>query len=230
MYRPTQGRCVLWRPSKLKVKYSAPLSDGGDPILKYMVEYDTDVHSAMLVTSSVDASISVRHTVTLAMKFKNGATSLDAYNGALADPSTFKITLSRNAQQKTTQAMRVDATPMASDESTSSDLFTTLSSPINTGSIQSNLENLDIMGSDGAGGAPSRGVNVVRSGSLSTGYTWTITFLGDGNDYDVHVADTNNKVITNQGIGARTWNLCKQNFLMAKHLQNVQKPMWYFQA
>merc|ERR1711937_918201 len=107
-------------------------------------------------------------------------TSLAAYNGSIAAPSTFKITLSRNAQQKTTQAMRMDASSMASDESTSSDLFTTLSSPINTGSIQSNLENLDIMGSDGAGGAPSR----------------------DGNDYDVNVADTNNKVITNQGIGA----------------------------
>ena len=37
---------------------------------------------------------------------------------------------------------------------------------------------------------------------MYNGYTWTITFLGDGNDYDVNVADTNNKVITNQGIGA----------------------------
>ena len=124
--------------SKLKVKYSAPLSDGGDPILKYMVEYDTT--SSFSNAGYVERrcpTFPVRHTVTLAMKFKNGATSLDAYDGALADPSTFKITLSRNAQQKTTQAMRVDATPMASDESTSSDLFTTLSSPINTGSIQS---------------------------------------------------------------------------------------------
>merc|ERR1711968_123476 len=189
--------------SKLKVKYSPPLSDGGDPILKYMIEYDTT--SSFSNAGFVERrcpTFPIRHTVTLAMKFKGGATSLHAYNGTISNPSTFKITLGRKGQHKTTQSMRVDANAMASDESTSSDLFTTLSSPVHTGSIQSNLENLALMGCDGAGGAPSKGVNVVRAGSLSTGYIWTITFLGDGNDYDVNVRDVNNNIITNAGTGA----------------------------
>ena len=189
--------------SKLKVKYSPPLSDGGDPILKYMVEYDTT--SSFSNAGYVERrcpTFPIRHTVTLAMKFKGGATALTAYDGSLANPSTFKITLGRNAQFKTTQSMRMDASAMAVDESTSSDVFTTEVSPVNTGSIQSNLENIDLMGSNGAGGAPSKGVNVVRTGTLSTGYTWTITFLGDGNDYEVSVLDNNNKVITDAGTGA----------------------------
>ena len=38
------------------------------------------------------------------------------------------------------------------------------------------------------------------------------------------------KLLRTKALERRTWNLCKQNFLTAKHLQNVQKLMWYFQV
>lgn len=58
------------------------------------------------------------------------------------------------------------------------------------------------LGSDGAGGAALNGVNVVRTGSLGSGsLTWTVTFLGDGNDYDLSVLDNHNFVKTANGDG-----------------------------
>merc|ERR1711968_141830 len=273
--------------SKLKVKYSAPLSDGGDPILKYMIEYDTS--SSFSNAGYVERrcpTFPIRQTMTLEMKLKEltiplklgslgtpSTTQLDfnalaipipggatikisavpgyacaadgevateasgnevaanaasvtvspvtvstestdqcqitympansflPYNGSDSTPSSFRLTLTRAASTHATGSMRVDASPMASDESTSIDLFTTLGSPINTGSVQSHLENIVALGSDGAGGASINGVNVVRTGSLASGsMTWTITFLGDGNDYDLSVQDNHNLVKTTNGV------------------------------
>merc|ERR1712196_47456 len=152
----------------------------------------------------------IRQTFTMHMKLKNTGDSFVPYDGSIHQPSTFRWTLTRAGKQYSTQKFRFDTKAMAVDEAANgdSDLYTTLASPINTGSVQSNLENLPALGSYGAGGAAVNGVNVVRSGSISgvnaVGYTWTITFLGDGNDFDIDVLPINNLIKTAYGDAANS--------------------------
>jgi hypothetical protein len=195
--------------SKLRFRYSAPLTDGGDPIMKYMIEYDTS--NSFSNAGSVERrcpTYPIRQTFTMHMKLKKAGDSFVAYDGSIAQPSTFIWTLTRAGKQYSTQKFQFDTKAMSVDEAANgdSDVYTTLASPINTGSVQSNLENLASLGSNGAGGAALKGVNVVRSGSISganaVGYTWTITFLGDGNDFDIDVLPANNLIKTTQGDAA----------------------------
>merc|ERR1711871_1596084 len=211
--KPTNGSISVYFgvSSKLRFRYSAPLTDGGDPILKYMVEYDTS--KSFSNAGSVERrcpTYPIRQTFTMHMKLKNAGDSFVPYDGTIHRPSTFRWTLTRGAKQYSTQKFRFDTKAMAVDEAANgdSDLYTTLASPINTGSVQSNLENLPALGSYGAGGAAVNGVNVVRSGSISgvnaVGYTWTITFLGDGNDFDIDVLPINNLIKTAYGDAANS--------------------------
>jgi hypothetical protein len=185
---------------RLKVTYSPPLSDGGDPVVKYRAELDT--------SDSFNNPFSEEFTCSNSPTRATWVVTTSVAAGSITD-GYFALTLTRNGLVHTTEAIAWDAVDQASREvggaavaggSTvmcqDSDWVVDCAAGRiqQSGSVQSKLEALDVIGS----------VDVSRSAqNADGGYAWTITFNDDGNDFVFEASSTQGTLTTStatQGI------------------------------
>jgi hypothetical protein len=188
----------------LLVNWSAPESDGGSPPLMYRVEWDQSEGFGSATGSGVAGSKEFRcpnnpkHEVHV---YETVVSEAGATVSSGAHGSFWTIQLTRSGVQTTTQKISWNAVPMAADETgtggnndvycvdhpTTCDVDTALTpggGGFGKGSLQSHLESLSPNIMDG--------VEITRSGDGSAGnlYAWTVTFMDDGNDFDVSITST----------------------------------------
>jgi len=165
---------------RLKVTYSPPLSDGGDPVVKYRAELDT--------SDSFNNPFSEEFTCSNSPTRASWVVTSSVSSGSIVD-GYFTLALTRNGLVHNTEAIAWDAVDKASKEVGGAATFG--SSKVmcqgsdtlidcsdarirQSGSLQSKLEALDVIGS----------VDVTRSAqNADGGYSWTINFNDDGNDF-----------------------------------------------
>jgi len=177
----------------LVVTYTAPPSDGGDVVLSYLIEYSlSSAYGSPVSTVSIQCPASRKRavwTVTTAV----GA-------GAITQGS-FTVTVSKAGVPYTTTPIAWNAASVSDSEllsggsaSAGTDVYCTsataacASAVTFPGSMQSHLQDLLPLSTDG------NGVLVTRTAhpTVTGGFTWTITFLGDGSDYSVSAAPSTN--------------------------------------
>ena len=189
--------------SQVQLAFAAPASDGGDPILKYKVEWSTVSTFATALSGTVIntasqtlASDNIRcasNPIQEVWQVSTAATS-DAVNGG-----AFTLTLAAAGQTLTTGLVDYNAVPMEADETTATDELYCTSSvtacPVNTphtavGSLQAQLEALANVVS---------GVKVERATTDGGNtYVWMVTFMDAGSDFTLTVASS---TLTNSAAG-----------------------------
>ena len=187
----------IGEPHNIVVSYNDPASNGGTEILKYSVEWcelsetvtteeacfegqrtlrGSVVNSA---GQSIDSSSEVRcpsHPLRQIYRVESSGSS-----------GSFKMSLTRNGDVVETGWIARDAVAMRSEEVNvycdESNSFTECDASQTTpqGSIQSHLEAISSI--------TYKGVEVKRFQPDSSTNIWTITFLDDGNDFDLIVSD-----------------------------------------
>jgi hypothetical protein len=158
--------------SKLLVSFSSPQSNGGSDILKYKIEWDTT--AAFSNAGSIEYKCPnnpVRKVVVVTTAKANGGTDITG--------GTFRLKLTKGGIERTTTKIKWSSVAMSTDETLAiADIYkddgTSGNPNDHTGSMQSVLQDLSNIGGK---------VNVIRTGPTNGGYSWTITFLGDGNDF-----------------------------------------------
>merc|ERR1711871_56897 len=177
--------------TKILVRYDAPTSDGGDEVLLYKVEFDT----SSSFTSAAQKLVKCPN--------HNTRKVFTITTNSVTTPSTaiggghFQLDFTKGGVTEKTPKILWNAEAMASDEAISGAVIPaegtrggvyvqsrTTSPPPTTssGSLQSVLQDLPNFGGK---------VNVVRT-SHPTGigsFTWTVTFLGDGDDFQLTFAN-----------------------------------------
>jgi len=183
--------------TQLRVTYAAPKSDGGSPVRSYRVEWSTasDFSTGAVGRQDFECPIAAeRHTVSI-------TTSIA---GRGIGGGTFYLTVTHGSQTFRTQEIRYDAQASSSEEVPDPALFSLTGSGVfcesaqinsvipatsptvpcqvpitNPGSLQSALQALPFV---------KQGVVVSRTSAPTAGpdeYTWIVTFLDDGGDWDI---------------------------------------------
>jgi len=169
--------------SSVLVNISPPSSNGGDDILKYKIEYSTASSFSSAGSMEVRCpSYPIRKVVRIETS-GNGQTINDGY---------FKLALTKGGNTVNTDKIWWNTPALQSDEVGGNSLVYSKESapaPKNLGSMESIIQDLSNM-------VPIRelgleAVMVTRTGPATDGgYVWTVTFLGDGDDFGVAVQDT----------------------------------------
>jgi len=158
----------------LDINYAAPVSDGGDPILAYRVEYSM---------SSTFSDIPPYITYPCPTARETAIWTVTTSKVGTISAGTFSLTITHNGASVETQAMSWNAPAMRDDESAASSIYCNsvcYGNP-NTGSMQSFLEDMPFY---------KLGVAVTRTARPNGAYTWSITFLDDGDAWAVSVGTT----------------------------------------
>ena len=172
---------------RLKVSYAPPLSDGGDSITKYRVEWDTSISFPNPGKEEFVCPNSHKRAVWTISTEATGAPITGGY---------FNLIVTRNGLQYTTDPMPFSAVASRSDEiggSASGSRVTcdtgmcTASHVQQSGSVEAKLEALPVLN--------DVTVSRTNTGNGKNGYTWTITFNDDGDDFAI-AADTASPTLT----------------------------------
>ena len=150
--------------TSLKCTWNPPLSDGGDPILKYRVQWDR--------TSTFDLPGSEEIICPTLPTRAVWKVTTDKGSSVLTSGS-FGLKLTRASVTKVTAAIPFNAEALAEDESGSS-VFCSSGCP---GSMQSKLEHLEGISQ----------VHVTREALGDGAYAWTVTFIDSGDDFALEV-------------------------------------------
>jgi hypothetical protein len=170
---------------RLQVSYAPPLSDGGSDITKYRVEWDT---SSSFPNPGKEEFICPNSNQRAVWTVDTEAT------GGNIDTGWWSISLKRNGLTYNTAPMPFDAKASRAEEVGGSaggskvicdesmiNAGCDLSHVKESGSVEAKLEALDVVND----------VSVVRSALNANGkggYTWTITFNDDGDDFELQGA------------------------------------------
>jgi len=168
--------------SSILVNIASPTSNGGDEILKYKLEYSTAPTFAGAGSMEVRCpSYPIRKVVRIETK-GNGNTINDGY---------FKLALTKGAVTVNTKEIWWNTPALQHEEVGANSLVysqTASPNPKNLGSMESIIQDLSNMVPVREEGLEA--VMVTRTGPASDGgYVWTVTFLGDGDDFGLAVQD-----------------------------------------
>jgi len=158
----------------LNISYAPPVSDGGDPILTYRVEYS-------LSSTFSDIPPYVTFPCPTAREMAIWTVTTSNSSGRITH-GTFSLTISHDGVAIETQAMAWNASAMRDDEAAAGSVYCNTCPVVSyLGSVQSHIEDMPFY---------TEGVAVTRTPRANGGYTWSITFLDDGDSWSVGVGTT----------------------------------------
>jgi hypothetical protein len=168
--------------SSVLVNIDAPTSNGGDDVLKYKIEYATASDFASAGSLEIRCpSYPIRKIIRIEST-GNGQTINDGY---------FKLSFTKGGVTVQSEKIWWNTPALQHEEIGATQLVysqTAATTPKNLGSMESILQDLSNM-------VPIRelgleAVKVTRTGPATDGgFVWTVTFLGDGDDFGLAVTD-----------------------------------------